>query len=209
MEGLTHKDFDVFTIDGLDERMEALIEHVRPKLEMIGQTFAPTLSVMTGEEMYMHVAKHARRTVNPPDDSWVAFAPSKRGYKKLPHFQVGLWETHMFIWFALVYEAPLKQPFAEQFDAVKDDILENIPDDFVWSVDHTKPDVITNDDLTDERLQQIIERLKTVKKAEFLCGVTIPREEAVQLSGDELEKKIHTTFETLMPLYQLTKTHSS
>ena len=38
----------------------------------------------------MHVAKHARRSVNPPIDTWVAFAPNKRGYKMLPHFQIGL-----------------------------------------------------------------------------------------------------------------------
>ncbi|WP_397261357.1 DUF1054 family protein [Peribacillus simplex] len=32
------------------------------------------MSVLTGDEMYPHVAKHARRKVNPPNDTWVAFA---------------------------------------------------------------------------------------------------------------------------------------
>jgi hypothetical protein len=36
--------------------------------------------------------------------SKLAFANSKRGYKKLPHFQIGLWDTHMFVWFAIIYE---------------------------------------------------------------------------------------------------------
>ena len=31
-----------------------------------------------------------RRTVNPPDDTWVAFAADKRGYKKHCHFKVAV-----------------------------------------------------------------------------------------------------------------------
>lgn len=60
------EDFDVFAIDGLDQRMEAIKGIIRPKLEALGQHFAPALSVATGSEMFFHVAKHARRTVNPP-----------------------------------------------------------------------------------------------------------------------------------------------
>src|SRR5690606_2855666 len=37
-----------------------------------------------------HVARHARRTVNPPDDTWVAFAGDRRGYKKDAHFKVAV-----------------------------------------------------------------------------------------------------------------------
>ncbi|WP_412070621.1 DUF1054 family protein [Peribacillus simplex] len=32
----------------------------------MGEHFSQKLSVMTGDEMHPHVAKHARRTVNPP-----------------------------------------------------------------------------------------------------------------------------------------------
>ena len=91
----TEEDFSTFTIEGLDARMERLKDTVRPKLKALGEHFAPTLSALTGDEMFLHVAKHARSSVNPPDDSWVAFANNKRGYKKLPHFQIGLWETHV------------------------------------------------------------------------------------------------------------------
>ena len=43
-----------------------------------------------GAPAFAHVAKHARRTVNPPDDTWVAFALDKRGYKKHCHFKVAV-----------------------------------------------------------------------------------------------------------------------
>lgn len=70
-------DFDVFTIPGLEARMDALIKTARPKLNELGERLAPALSQLTGEEMYAHVAKHARRSVNPPNDTWVAWAANK------------------------------------------------------------------------------------------------------------------------------------
>src|SRR5262249_30268826 len=35
---------------------------------------------------YAHVAKHMRRSVNPPPETWVAFGPSPRGYKQFCHY---------------------------------------------------------------------------------------------------------------------------
>ena len=107
-------DFDLFLIDGLENRMTALQTLVQPKFEMLGRHFSDRLSAHGTNEFFPHVAKHARRTVNPPTDSWVAFAPSKRGYKALPHFQIGLWETHLFIIIAVIYENPDKKGIAER-----------------------------------------------------------------------------------------------
>ncbi|RIW29478.1 DUF1054 domain-containing protein [Bacillus salacetis] len=201
--GFTEKDFDVFTIDGLDDRMEALIKTVRPKLEALGEHFAPSLSSMTGDEMFPHVAKHARRSVNPPDDTWVAYANNKRGYKKHPHFQIGLWETHVFVWFAMIYEAPNKEEYGCKLEKNIDRILEIIPKNFVWSGDHTKPGVHIFSEMKKEDLLSLFERLQTVKKAEILCGIQIPRDQAVKLSGDETFEIISDAFVKLIPLYKL------
>ena len=110
----TNADFDVFTIDGLERRMDALKSIVRPKFQAFGDYFAGYFSAKTGEEFFAHIAKHARRTVNPPNDSWVAFAPYKRGYKSLPHFQIGLTNHHLFIVVAIIYEAPQKSAMADR-----------------------------------------------------------------------------------------------
>ncbi|MGF2615494.1 DUF1054 domain-containing protein [Rossellomorea vietnamensis] len=201
--GFIEKDFNIFTIDGLDERMEALVETVRPKLEILGQQFAPVLSTMTGDEMFPHVAKHARRSVNPPDDTWVAFANNKRGYKKHPHFQIGLWETHVFVWFAVIYEAPGKEQFGKKLDQNLNLIKKVIPQNFVWSGDHTKPDSRAFSEMDDQELTSLFERLQTVKKAEILCGIRIPREKAIKLSGDETFEIISDAFVKLIPLYNL------
>ncbi len=112
--GFTQADFDVFAIEGLEPRMKALQERIQPKFQAIGEDIAPTLSSLTGDEIHIHIARHARRTVNPPTDTWVAFASSKRGYKMLPHFQVGLFHSHLFVWFALIYEAQNKSALARR-----------------------------------------------------------------------------------------------
>ena len=199
----TEEEFNVFKIEGFQERMDALIKTIRPKLHTLGEYFAPHLSIMTGEEIFPHVAKHARRTVNPPKDTWVAFSANKRGYKMMPHFQIGLWETHLFIWFAIIYEAPNKVEFGKKLEAQAEQLTKTIPKNFVWSIDHMKPDVIPHQHLTAGDLTSMFTRLQTVKKAEILCGIHIPREDAVKLTDAELLDTIQNTFETLLPLYKL------
>lgn len=80
--GFTPTDFDVFKIEGFSARMEKIYEHVRPKLVRLGHELAPELARKLHLEFFPHVAKHARRTVNPPPETWAAFGPSPRGYKR-------------------------------------------------------------------------------------------------------------------------------
>ncbi|WP_040204748.1 YktB family protein [Neobacillus jeddahensis] len=201
--GFTNEDFDVFLIDGLEARMNALKNTIRPKLESLGDYFAPTLSALSGDEMFIHVAKHARRTINPPKDTWVAFSNNSRGYKMLPHFQIGLWNTHLFIWFAVIYEAPQKEEMGQRFTKKAAKIFKEIPKDFVWSNDHTKPDTVQHGQLTKTDLLSYFERLQSVKKAELLCGYTIDRNEAIQLGAEGLIKQINEVFTAVTLLYKI------
>jgi uncharacterized protein YktB (UPF0637 family) len=201
--GFTENDFNIFTINGLDDRMESLKETLRPKLEALGEHFSLELSTLTGDEMFPHVAKHARRSVNPPDDTWVAFANNKRGYKKHPHFQIGLWKTHVFVWFAMIYEAPAKEEYGRVLEKNLERIHSIIPQNFVWSGDHTKPEATQLSEMDKEELASLVQRLQTVKKAEILCGIHIPKEKAVELSGDETIEIISDAFVKLIPLYNL------
>jgi len=198
----TNKDFDVFTTDGLEQRMEALTTNVRPKFQELGERFTSFLSVHTGNEFFPHVAKHARRTINPPKDSWVAFSTYKRGYKSLPHFQIGLWSTHLFIWVAIIYEAPEKDTMANRL-LQNIEVFDKLPDDFVISGDHMKPDALSLVESKEDTLEQLLVRLRDVKKGEFLVGRQIPREEAVTLSSDEFLKLTEETFEKLLPIYNV------
>ncbi|WP_139490010.1 YktB family protein [Brevibacillus dissolubilis] len=203
--GFHAEDFDVFAIEGLDARMDALKEIVRPKLNLLGEHFAPSLSVLTGQEMFFHVAKHARRTVNPPADTWVAWANDKRGYKKHPHFQVGMWGTHLFVWFALIYESPYKGEIGQAMETQIDEILSLVPDHFRWSPDHMSPQSTTQADLGKDGVLALIHRLQTVKKAEILCGINIDRNDPVLADGDALLARLDETFSILTKLYALSR----
>jgi uncharacterized protein YktB (UPF0637 family) len=202
-KGFSDDDFDVFSIDGLESRMTALIENIRPKLEMLGQFYAPTLTTLTGDEMFAHVAKHARRTKNPPIDTWVAFANNPRGYKMLPHFEIGLWGTHLFIWFAVIYESPKRNVIGQNFAKQIDQIYSSIPSDYVWSTDHTNPNTTPHSQLSKAELLTKFLNLQTIKKAEILCGIRINREDAVEMEPSLLLKQINEVFQKLLPMYRL------
>ncbi|MEY8746628.1 YktB family protein [Bacillales bacterium AN1005] len=201
--GFNNRDFDVFQVPGLEPRMEMLIERVRPKLEALGAELAPYLTELCGEEMFVHVAKHARRTVNPPIDTWVAWGSSKRGYKALPHFEVGMFDTHVFVIFAVIYESPNKITFAEALERELDEVRRNLPGEFYWSMDHMDPQGTFHKDMNSEDYDKIITKLKTVKKAEVMCGLRIERDDPLAADGEQLLKTIRSTFNTLLPLYKM------
>ncbi|NWQ41422.1 DUF1054 domain-containing protein [Bacillus sp. EB106-08-02-XG196] len=202
-KNFTSEDFDVFQIDGLEARMDALKERIRPKLESLGRYFAPALTTLTGDELFVHVAKHARRTINPPKDTWVAFANNPRGYKMLPHFQIGLWNTHVFIWFAVIYEAPQKQDFANRFTKRLNKIYKETPKDFVWSLDHTKTESVSHGNISKEDLRSMFDRLEQVKKAEILCGYEIKRDDVLKLSEEEFLQRVEYVFNKVALLYKI------
>ncbi|MGC5325553.1 YktB family protein [Brevibacillus sp. SYSU BS000544] len=204
-KGFSQTDFDVFTIDGLDARMDALKSNIRPTFGVLAERLTPMLSVLTKEEMFPHIAKHARRTVNPPSDTWIAWAADKRGYKKHPHFQIGLWETHLFVWYAVIYESPFKQEIALAMQKNLKQIMKLIPDDFRWSPDHTDPMSKLQSELGKKGVEQYIHRLQTVKKAELLCGITIDRHDPVLTDGEKLMARLEETLEILSKLYLLCK----
>lgn len=203
--GFTEADFDVFSVPGLDARMEALKTHLRPKLEELGDVFSDKLSNWLGRPVYAHVAKHARRTVNPPNDSWVAFCTDKRGYKKHPHFQIGAWETHAFVLFGLIYESPSRATYATNLKLNAEEIVSRIPRDFVWVPNHMDPNALPADSVDEDRLAELADGLMK-RQGELLTGITIGREDAVMMTGDQFVDSVSSCFRTLLPLYELAST---
>ncbi|GEL76025.1 hypothetical protein TMU01_02600 [Tenuibacillus multivorans] len=150
--------------------------------------------------MFLHIAKHARRTVNPPSDTWSAYCHDKRGYKKHPHFQVGLWDDHLFLWLAYIYEMPNKSDIGDKLLKNIDLITSSISNDYVISLDHTKKESKTLEEID---LRKSLERFKNVKKGEFLIGKHIDKNDPILKNGDALLNEIYKTFETLSPIYRL------
>lgn len=195
----TEQDFDVFNTPGLEERMAALTELIRPKFAELGTEFSSFFSGKTGDEFFPHVAKHMRRTVNPPNDSWVAFAPYKRGYKAVPHFQIGMWESHVFVILAVIYEAPNKTAMAENL--LHSEVLESLSGEFVVSGDHMKPQSNALNELGDQGLEKLLIRLRDVKKGEFVIGRHLTREQAAFFTKEQFYQFAEETFEELLSVY--------
>jgi uncharacterized protein YktB (UPF0637 family) len=80
--GFTREDSRVFEIEGFSARMNEIYVRIRPRLVRLGDELAPELGRKLHMEFFPHVARHARRTVNPPPETWTAFGPSPRGYKR-------------------------------------------------------------------------------------------------------------------------------
>ena len=86
----TKKDLEVFEVSNFADRMQIIADTIRPKLAKLGELLQPQLSRIVAHETYPHVAEHARRTINPPDETWVAFGPDAKGYKSYAHFALSV-----------------------------------------------------------------------------------------------------------------------
>ncbi|HCX9402209.1 TPA: YktB family protein [Staphylococcus aureus] len=194
------KDFKAFNVEGLDARMEALNEYIRPQLHELGGYFSDFFTSQTGEAFYPHVAKHARRSVNPPKDTWVAFATSKRGYKMLPHFQIGMFEDQLFVMFGIMHEAKDKATRAKVFER-KFKAIQQLPDDYRVCLDHMKPDKPFIKDLTDDDLKEAIQRAINVKKGEFFIARAITPQDKRLKSDKAFIAFLEETFDQFLPFY--------
>jgi len=200
--GFNDIDFATFELDNFDQRMASIKTQIRPKLETIGRTLAPTLSDLTGHPMHPITAKHMRRKVNPPNDTWVAWSASKRGYKMLPHFQLGLWRTHAFIQAGVIYEAQGRSQFADLLMGNLDALREVIPGHYRWMEDYTQPKGIRQAEMTRDDFERIAQRLRSKKEADCMVGLSIDRADVVT-AGVAFLETVRQVMHTILPVYIL------
>lgn len=200
--GFSKQDFDVFLIPEFHERMSALRTIVRPKLAMLGDDLAPHLRDIAGHAMYPHTASHARRRVNPPDDTWVAFSRSERGYKRYAHFEVGIALDYVFVRFAIKPES----------DVDKDAFLQYLSNQGLKAFDLKDPEPIwyyENDHgqgprnvktLDSHDIPEIVQKA-SLKSRGFTTGITFERDNPV-LRSAEFVTRAYNAIRHLSPLYE-------
>lgn len=201
--GFAPADFETFRIDGLEPRMEAIRSRIQPKFQAIARDLLDDISVMTGTQQFLHIARHARRKVNAPIDTWMAFAHNKRGYKQHPHFQIGLFDDRVFVWLAFIYELPDKKNIAERLLRHPDMIAPLFETDFAVSFDHMKKDAAPIRDLGPHGWTAAVERFRDVKSAELLLGRNLASDDAEVRDGERFLRLVKETFRTLTPIYRL------
>ena len=183
--------------------MEAIRQRIQPKFQLLGSTMSAFASELSGHPMYLHIAKHARRKTNAPVDTWLAIGPNKRGYKQLPHFQIGLFDDHLFIWLAFIYELPNKVEIADTLLANMDTLERTLPSHYVISGDHQKKDALSWEVLGKQGVKEQLTRFRNIKKAEWLIGQHIKADDPLLQDGPLFEAFAKQTMEILMPVYQL------
>ncbi|MDR1606461.1 MAG: DUF1054 domain-containing protein [Streptococcaceae bacterium] len=183
--------FEVFEIAGLAPRMAAIRSEIQPIFSEIMGDVAERLTAVTGQACFVHIAQHRRRTKYAPESTWSAISDHKKGYKSQAHLQLGIWPDYVFIYLAIIDNPPKRTDYANYLAA-----HQSFPDDFVYSLDHTKADVFP----VTEGLAAGIQRLHDVKKGELEIGRIIPRDSEIWQNAPR--DYILATFEALFPLYQ-------
>jgi uncharacterized protein YktB (UPF0637 family) len=199
--GFTREDFEVFGIPTFPERMQAIKERVRPKLTTLGKDLQPALQKLANSEVFPHVAKHARRTVHPPPETWVAFGPSGRGYKKYGYFGLVVSRGGLHTRIVVKDEAPDRQHMAKLLLDRAEALAKVFANQTVARYDrwnfHGLPELVKP---RPDFWQGVAETL--AKKTGGLdVGLGWPEARAVKLT----EKHVLEAFESLLPLYEITE----
>lgn len=204
--GFKSPDFKVFDIPGFKPRMDAIRAQIRPKLEAVGRELLPDVTRIGGGPAFAHVARHARRTVNPPDDTWVAFALDQRGYKKHSHFKVAVSRGAVRFLFEAGPEHADKKRWAAAWKRHAPKLVPVLRrgKDLGWFKDEhdEKPAAILNDLPADE-IARLGEELLRTRDGQLVLGRAVPAEEAARWAPADCARAARETFHLLAPLYRL------
>lgn len=190
--------FEVFNIEGLDSRMIGIREKIQPVFQSIDEKLVEELEPLLGEKLPIHIAQHRRRTTNAPNFTWSAMGGNKRGYKKFPHFQLGITPEYVVIWLSFI-DNPQNKVLMAQTCLDHLEWFESLPNDFVVNTDHTKNNYHA---LEKERVIKDLTRWRDVKKGEFQIGRVIQKNRFNTESTDVLFDDILQTYLSLIPIYQ-------
>jgi uncharacterized protein YktB (UPF0637 family) len=199
-------DFRVFDVKGFHPRMGEIRTRIRPKLEAMGHSLLPAVSRATGGPAFPHVAKHARRTVNPPDDTWVAFGPDTRGYKKHCHFKVAVSRHCVRFLFEVGPEHADKKRWGSAWKrsvGKLGPVLRRVRGLAWFENEHDEEPASSLGDLVLERLLGLADELTRTRDGQIVLGRVVAAEEAARWTEAQYRTAALETFRTLAPLYRL------
>jgi len=194
------QDFDVFLDETLDGRMDKIRNIIDPEFMEFAQTTLPILE-QDGQKWYAHVAKHLRRTVYAPDSTWIAFAPNKRGYKMVPHFELTIWDDNIFLSLSMLENLKTSQSARDEWTAKLQKVAKDykkLPAEFVLSPDHMENQVQSLE------IESAIQHYHDVKKAELIVGLQIKRGDA-RIGTAQLNQDLLAALKMLLPIYEKLK----
>lgn len=206
--GFADEDFDVFGVSGFTERMASLRQHVKPKLTCLGQLLSERLSEVVGEPLYPHVAQHLRRSVNPPIQTWVAFARAQKAYKPFVHLRVAInAEQAQLLAFVEDY-ADEKAIFAANLERNAESLAAHLthhPAIHCFDMTDEAGKFRSGHELDAQTLTDFARRMNRVKGQHARFGIPLSRTHPILQNGPELLDAIVADFCALKPLYDCGK----
>ena len=199
-------DFRIFDVQGFRQRMTEIKSRVRPKLNAFGDSLTPSVGRSVGGPVFAHVAKHARRTVNAPDDTWVAFGPDARGYKKHSHFKIAVSRSVVRFLFEVGPEHADKRRWASAWkkNAPKvGPVLRRVKHLAWFKNEHDEEPAAPLADFTPEQLGELADELMRTRDGQLVVGRAVPAEEAARWTEAQYRSAALETFRALAPLYRL------
>jgi uncharacterized protein YktB (UPF0637 family) len=199
-------DYKVFDVKGFQPRMGQIRARIRPKLETLGRSLAPAVARSVGNDTFAHVAKHARRTVNPPEDTWVALGPDARGYKKHCHFKVAVSRHCVRFLFEVGPEHADKKRWAAAWkkNAGKlAPVLRRMKNLSWFKNEHDETPAAALADMTPEALAELADEIVRTRDGQLVLGRAVTAEEAARWSEAQYRQAAIDTFRALLPLYRL------
>src|SRR5260370_13841984 len=198
-------EFKVCDEEGFRARMGAIGERIRPKLEGVGHSLRPAVSRATGGDAYAHVAKHARRTVNPPEDSWVASGPGARGYKKHCHFTVAVSRRAVRFLFEVGPEHADKKRWAAAWKRNAPrlaPVLRRVKGLAWFKNKHDEEAAAPLADLSPERLAELSHELTRTRHGHPLLARVVPPGQAAPWAEAQYPSPALQTIPPLPPLFR-------
>jgi uncharacterized protein YktB (UPF0637 family) len=204
--GFTPADFAVFDIEGFAPRMAAIRTRLRPKLEAVGRDLLPDVARIAQDEAFAHVARHARRTVNPPADTWVAFATDRRGYKKHCHFKVAVSRGAVRFLFEAGPEHADKarwQAAWKRHASKLAPVLRRARGLAWFRNEHDETPAAPLAELGPDALARLGEALTRTRDGQLVLGRAVAAEEVARWTRGDYVRAARETFTVLAPLYRL------
>jgi uncharacterized protein YktB (UPF0637 family) len=205
-DGFTAKDFQVFAIPDFPGRMAAIRGQIQPKLFALAEEVGPKLKPIVGSETFFHVAKHMRRTVNPPDDTWVAFGPEKRGYKKAQHFKVAISRHCIRFLFEMGPEYADKAKWVRAWERETGRLAGQLRkrSGLGWyKNEHDEKPAALLTSLSSEEIERLVGELTRRKDGQLVFGRRLDQAEVLRLKPDAFKQVALATFADLASLYKL------
>lgn len=196
--GFYRADFQVFEVEGFNQRMAQLYATVRPKLLKLGDELAPELASNLRLEFFPHVAKHARRTVNPPPETWCAFGPSAKGYKRYPYLGLCISRFGLHARVVVKSEADYRPQMAATLERRAAELTRALDGTMVARYDNWTFEALPAPIRADDKLWQQLAEALAKKTGGIDVGVGWPLREALKVEREEVLEG----FRELMPLYQ-------